>query len=92
MKGGISRKQTRLSIVLFVVGLAALGAGYFVNGWLPTAAGVVLIVAGLAVRPWKCPTCGKRVSPAPQWSQPGKYHCPFCGSRLAYDDEPEVND
>lgn len=89
MKRGLSRIRTKASIVLFIAGLAALVAGYFVEGWLPTIVAVVLIVAGMAIRPWKCPTCGKRTSPAPQWSQPGKYHCPYCGSRLAYDDEAE---
>ncbi len=89
MRNRLSRTKARLSIVLFAVGVACLLTGYFVEGWLPTILGVVLAVVGMVVRPWKCPVCGKRVSPAPQWSQPGKYHCAYCGSRFAYDDEPE---
>lgn len=89
MKRGMSRARMRLSILLFVVGLALLLAGYFVEGWITTIPALVLVIAGLAVKPGKCPTCGKSCGPAPQWSQPGKYFCRFCGSRLAYDDEPE---
>lgn len=89
MKRGMSRVRMRLSILLFVVGLALLLAGYFVEGWITTIPALVLVIAGLAVKPGKCPTCGKSCGPAPQWSQPGKYFCRFCGSRLAYDDEPE---
>lgn len=89
MKHGISRIRMRLSILLFVIGLVLLLAGYFVEGWITTIPALVLVIAGLAVKPGKCPTCGKFYGPAPQWSQPGKYHCRYCGSRLAYDDEPE---
>ena len=89
MRKNLSRARAKLCIVLFAIGLALLIAGYFVDGWMPTILAVVFVVVAMVVRPWKCPTCGKRVSPSPQWSQPGKYHCPYCGKRFAYDDEPE---
>ena len=89
MRNRLSRTRARLSIVLFAVGIVCLLTGYFVEGWLPTILGVALAAVGILVRPWKCPVCGKRVSPMPQWSQPGKYHCPYCGNRFSYDDEPE---
>ena len=87
MKGRLSRTRARASIVLFAVGLALLLAGYFAEGWVPTILAVVFVIAGMAARPWKCPCCGRQISPMPQWSQPGKYHCPYCGNRFAYDDE-----
>lgn len=89
MRNRISRTRARISIVLFIVGLALLVVGYFVDGWITTIPALLLVIVGMVVRPWKCPTCGKYASPAPQWSQPGKYHCSYCGSRFAYDDEPE---
>lgn len=89
MRNRISRTRMRISIVLFVAGLALLLAGYFVEGWITTFPALVLVIAGMAVRPGTCPTCGKYGAPAPQWSQPGKYHCRYCGNRFAYDDEPE---
>lgn len=87
MRNRLSRMWARMSIMLFAAGVVCLLTGYFVEGWLPTILGVALVVVGMVVRPWKCPVCGKRVNPAPQWSQQGKYHCPYCKSRLAYDDE-----
>ena len=89
MRRGLSRVKTRISIVLFVIGIALLVAGYFVQGWVTTIPALVLVVVGFFVRPSTCPTCGKYGAPAPQWSQPGKYHCRYCGSRFAYDDEPD---
>lgn len=89
MKKKLSRTRAKLCIVLFGIGLALLIAGYFVNGWIPTILAVIAVVAALFVRPGKCLTCGKHITPAPQWSQPGKYHCPYCGSRFVYDDEEE---
>lgn len=89
MKKGISRTRMRLAVVLFLVGVVLLLSGEFVEGWSTVIPGVVLIIAGLCIRPGHCPTCGKYGAPAPQWSQPGKYHCRYCGSRFAYDDEPE---
>ena len=87
MRNYISRTRAKLCIVLFVIGLALLVAGYFVDGWLTTILALIAVVAALFVRPGRCPTCGKYCSPTPQWSQPGKYHCPYCGSRFVYDDE-----
>ena len=89
MKHGISRTRMRISVVLFVIGLILLLAGYAVDGWITTIPALVLIIAGMAVKPGKCPTCGKFVGPAPQWSEAGKYHCRYCGARLAYNDEAE---
>ena len=89
MKHRISRTRMRIGIVLFVIGLALLLAGYLVNGWGATISALVFVVAGMAVKPGRCPICGKYGSPSPQWSQPGKYHCRYCGNRFAYDDEPE---
>lgn len=89
MKNRISRAKARLSIALLVLALAGLAVGYVVEGWIPTLVAVVFALAAIGSRFGKCPTCGKRVSPSPQWSQPGKYYCPYCGNRFAYDDEPE---
>lgn len=83
----MSRIRARISIVLLVIGLAGLLAGMVKDGWLMTILGIVFCFATILLRPWGCPNCGKRISPTPQWSEPGKYHCPHCGSRLAYDDE-----
>ena len=89
MRNRISRTRMRISVVLFVIGLALLLAGYVVDGWITTIPALVLVIAGMAIKPGKCPTCGKFGAPAPQWSEPGKYHCRYCGARFAYDDEPE---
>ena len=89
MRKNLSRTRARLCIVLFAIGVAFLIAGYFVDGWTPTVLAALAVLAALLVRPGVCPCCGKRVSPAPQWGQPGKYYCPYCKSRLAYDDEEE---
>ena len=88
-KKGISRLRTRLSIIFLVIGIIDLLVSMAREGWLMTVLGVAFCVAAILVRPWGCPSCGKKASPRPQWSEPGKYHCPYCGSRLAYDDEEE---
>ena len=87
VKKGISRLRTRISIALMVLAAAAILLGAVRSGWTPTLVGVGLFVLAVIIRPWKCPTCGKMVTPKPQWSQPGQGTCPYCGSRLAYDDE-----
>ena len=89
MKKGISRAKARLSIVLLALTLAALIVGYFVDGIITTVVAAVFAIAAILCRIGKCPTCGKGASPMPQWSRPGKYHCPYCGTRFAYDDEEE---
>ena len=89
MRGRLSRKRARATIVLFAVGLIALIASYVAEGWLPIVVAVITIFGGMMIRPGKCPTCGRRVNPMPQWSQPGKNTCPYCRNRLAYDDETE---
>ena len=89
MKKGLSRTRMRLAVVLFLVGIVLLLSGEFVEGWFTMIPGLILIIVGFCVRPSTCPTCGKYGAPTPQWSQPGKYHCRYCGSRFAYDDEEE---
>ena len=89
MKKGLSRLRTRISIVLIVVGVIGLLISMVREGWLMTILGVVFCVAAILIRPWGCPRCGRKVSAKPQWSEAGKYFCPYCGSRLAYDDEEE---
>ena len=89
MKKRMSRAKARISIVLLALAVAALIAGYFVDGILTTVVAVVFVIAAILSRIGKCPTCGKSASPMPQWSEPGKYHCPYCGSRFAYDDEEQ---
>ena len=83
----MSRVRAKISIILFAVGLIGLLAGMVKDGWLMTILGAVFCCAAILLRPLRCPSCGRKVSPLPQWSEPGKYHCPHCGSRLAYDDE-----
>ena len=87
MNRGLSRRRARISLVLFAVGLLGLLAGMVRDGWFTTGIGVVFCFGGILLRPSGCPGCGRKVSPLPQWSEAGKYHCPHCGSRLAYDDE-----
>lgn len=89
MRNRISRLKARISIVLFVVGIAGLLVSMVSDGWTPTIVGVVCCMAAVFLRMGKCPTCGRQCSPLPQWSEPGKYHCAFCDARFAYDDEPD---
>lgn len=84
----LSRIKARISIVLFAVGLAGLLGSMVTKGWVMTIVGVVFCMGAIFLRMGKCPTCGRQCSPMPQWSEPGKYHCTYCGSRFAYDDEP----
>ena len=86
-KTGVSRLRTRLSIVLMVLAAAAILLGAMRSGWTPTLVGAGLLIAAAAVKPWKCPSCGKRSPIKPRWSEPGETYCPYCRSRLAYDDE-----
>ena len=87
MKKGISRLRTRLSIGLMVLAVAAILLGAMRSGWTPTLVGAVLLVLAALFKPWKCPSCGKRAPIKPRWSEPGETFCPYCHSRLAYDDE-----
>ena len=89
MKKGLSRTRMRIAVLMLLAGVVLLLLGEVVEGWSTVIPGVALIIAALCIRPGKCPTCGKYAAPAPQWSNPGKYHCPGCGGRLFYDDEPE---
>lgn len=89
MKKGLSRTRMRLAVVLFLVGVVLLLSGEIVEGWYTMIPGLILIIVGFIIRPSTCPTCGKYGAPAPQWSQPGKYHCRYCGARFAYDDETD---
>lgn len=90
MKGRLSRKRARATIILFGVGLIALIISYVSVSWVPIIVAVVTIFAAMMIRPGNCPNCGRRVNPMPQWSAPGKNECPYCRNRLAYDDEKEV--
>lgn len=90
VRRGISRARARVSIVLMVLSVAAILVGAVRTGWWLTLAAAGLLVVSMLVKPWKCPTCGKSVSFTPQWSEPGKVQCPFCTSRLAYDDEEDT--
>lgn len=47
MKKGISRVKARLSIVLLVLTLAALIAGYFVDGIITTVVAGVFAIAAI---------------------------------------------
>lgn len=90
MKKGISRLRTRISILLAVLAVAAILLGTVRSGWTPTLAGGVLLIGAALVKPWKCPACGKTVRIKLRWSEPGSESCPYCRSRLAYDDEEEA--
>ena len=90
MKKGLSRLRTRLSLGLTVLAAAGILAGAVRSGWTLTLTGGALLVLALLVRPRNCPTCGKKITLKPQWSEPGTGSCPYCGSRLAYDDEEEL--
>ena len=84
---GISRLRTRLSIVCLAVGVISLLMSMAREGWLTTILGVGGCVAAMVILPFGCPNCGKKIAPKPQWSEPGKYFCPYCGNRMFYDDE-----
>lgn len=87
----LSRVRARVSIILLVVGIACLTVGIMRQGGRPLlVAGVVIALASMPVRPWGCFECGRKVTPKPQWSGKGKYHCPYCGARFVYDDEQET--
>lgn len=88
-KKGVSRLRTRLSIVFLAAGLLILLVSMTTEGWLMTILGIVFCVAAMLILPLGCPNCGKKIAPKPQWSEPGKYHCPYCGGRMFYDDEEE---
>ena len=89
-KNGISRLRTRISMVLMAAAVAAILLGAVRSGWTPTLVGAGVLVLSALVKPWKCPTCGKTVSVKSRWSERGEDYCPYCRSRLAYDDEEDV--
>lgn len=88
----LSRKRARASIILIAVGLIPLFLGAFIGLEYISVAGLVLILSAAFVRPSGCKECGKTVYVRPQWGAPGKFHCPHCGARMMYDDEPEAQD
>jgi len=90
MEVKLSRARARVSIILLAAALVLLFAALLSNKGLPAGLGVAAAAAAMLVRQWKCPNCGRRISPRPQWGQPGKYHCPCCGNRFVYDDEEAV--
>lgn len=92
MKERLSRKRTQVSIVLIVVGCLLVLIGVILDFKPCMFSGVLLMIAALLTLQRKCPYCGRYCKATPQWSAPGTYHCPHCGKRLAYDDEPEELD
>lgn len=95
MKNRLSRKKTRLAIILMVVGMAVIVGGIglmersMVLSEIVAFSGLGVFFAALALWPTQCPACGERGRYPAQWSQPGRYHCVHCGAKLAYDDEEE---
>lgn len=83
----MSRKRARVSILLFAFCLLCLLLTVITQKVLLVVVSVLVAGAAIAVRPWKCPACGKHIGSRPQWTMPGKYHCTYCGNRMVYDDE-----
>ena len=90
MKKRLSRKQARASLILLAVGAVGIllwSATYWNAAfWI----GLVIFVSGILAAGQPCPFCGKFIRVRLSWSGAmQEYHCPCCGTRLAYDDEPE---
>ena len=88
----LKRKYARISIVLFLVGVAVIllspTFSYFGNDWglVFYFTGLALDIAAFVVRFIfiRCQSCGK-VSPMPQWTRSGTIYCHKCGERFDYD-------
>ena len=83
----MSRNRARVSILLSVFCLLCLLVTAITHSLVLVVVSVLVAGAAIAVRPWKCSICGRRISPRPQWNLTGKHHCTYCGTRMAYDDE-----
>ena len=88
------RRWARIMIVLGGLGLLALGGmGLVQISWamgLLLAVFAVCTVWALCIKflVLRCPHCGWGGG-QPQWSRPGKAHCPRCGGLMYYDDDQE---